>query len=301
MEARNIEGPGKVINAFSVDVEDYFQVEAFSAVVDRLSWPSRPSRVVESTQRVLSLLEAAGVRATFFVLGWVAERFPRLLGDIRSGGHEIASHGYAHELARAQTRSRFRDDVRRAKDVLENCAGVRVRGFRAPTFSIGRENWWAYDVLAEEGYEYSSSLYPISHDLYGMPEAPRIPFRPLVGSPLLEIPIATLRLLGNNLPSGGGGYFRLAPYALSRWCIRRTNRAEHVPCVFYCHPWEFDIYQPRIDGISLKARFRHYLNIGRMEHRVTRLLRDFAWGRMDEIYLGCAQPAGTKRLVEWKR
>ncbi|MGH6877228.1 MAG: XrtA system polysaccharide deacetylase, partial [Rhizomicrobium sp.] len=233
----------------------------------------------------LSLLDRAGVRATFFVLGWIAERFPSLVGEILCGGHEVASHGYAHELAHHQTPSRFRDDVRRAKNILEACAGVRVRGFRAPTFSIGRENWWAYEVLAEEGHEYSSSLYPISHDTYGMPDAPRFSFRPITGNPLLEIPIATVRLFGRNLPCGGGGYFRLAPYALSRWCIGRTNSADRVPCVFYCHPWEFDVGQPRVEGSSLKSRFRHYVNIGAMERRVTRLLCDFAWGRIDQIHL----------------
>jgi polysaccharide deacetylase family protein (PEP-CTERM system associated) len=275
-------------NAFSVDVEDYFQVEAFKGVVDRASWDSRPARVVESTARILALLKAAEASATFFVLGWVAERFPSLVQRIHAEGHEIASHGYAHEKAGSQTRSEFRDDVRRAKIILEDCIGARVRGFRAPTFSIGRENWWAYAILEEEGYAYSSSIYPIVHDLYGMPDAPRAPFYPLKAGNFLEIPVATVKLLDRNRPCGGGGYFRLMPYALSRWCIARINRVDQMPCVFYCHPWEFDAGQPRLVQASLKSRIRHYLNIGAMERRIARLLKDFMWGRIDQVYLGSA-------------
>lgn len=276
------------VNAFSVDVEEYFQVEAFKEVVARESWRARPSRVVDSTRRMLAILDAANVRGTFFVLGWVAERFPSLVRDILSGGHEVASHGYAHELAHAQSPDRFRADVRRAKGILEDCAGVSIRGYRAPTFSIGQKNWWAYEALAEEGYEYSSSLYPISHDFYGTDGGPRAPFRPIGGHRLLEIPIATVRLFNKNRPCGGGGYFRLMPYGFSRWCISRMNVSDRIACVFYCHPWEIDASQPRIEGASLKSRFRHYLNIGRMERRIGRLLSDFAWGRIDEIYLDSA-------------
>jgi polysaccharide deacetylase family protein (PEP-CTERM system associated) len=285
----------RMFNAFSVDVEEYFQVEAFKSIVDRASWDGRPSRLVESTDRVLRLLEAADVRGTFFVLGWVAERFPALVRRIQAGGHEIASHGHAHEPARLQTRNEFRDDVRRAKQTLENCTGTRVRGYRAPTFSIGKENWWAYEVLAEEGYDYSSSIYPVAHDLYGMPSAPRTPFHPIRASEFLEIPVATVRLLARNRPCGGGGYFRLMPYALSRWCMLRVNRVDRISCVFYCHPWEFDPDQPRLRHAPLKSRFRHYLNIGHMEHRVSRLLRDFSWGRMDEVYLpnSCPSPGSS--------
>jgi polysaccharide deacetylase family protein (PEP-CTERM system associated) len=275
-------------NAFSVDVEDYFQVEAFKTVVDRASWERRPLRVAESTERVLALLKTAEASATFFVLGWVAERFPALVKRIYAEGHEIASHGYAHETVRSQTQSDFRDDVRRSKSILEDCIGARVRGFRAPTFSIGRENWWAYDILEDEGYVYSSSIYPVAHDLYGMPDAPRVPFHPLKSGSFLEIPVAAVRVLNGNRPCGGGGYFRLMPYPVSRWCIARINRVDQMPCVFYCHPWEFDTGQPRIPQVPLKSRIRHYLNIGLMERRVARLLKDFAWGRIDEVYLRSA-------------
>jgi polysaccharide deacetylase family protein (PEP-CTERM system associated) len=185
--------------------------------------------------------------------------------------------------------------VRRAKLTLENCVGSHIRGYRAPTFSIGRENWWAYEVLAEEGYEYSSSLYPVAHDLYGMPSAPRAPFRPIRTADILEIPIATVRLFARNQPCGGGGYFRLLPYTLSRWSMLRVNTMDRMSCVFYCHPWEFDPAQPRLRQASIKSKFRHYLNIDRMENRVRRLLRDFAWGRIDEIYLPHSQPPSGNR------
>jgi len=278
----------KIVNAFTVDVEDYFQVEAFSSVVDRASWENRPARVVGNTERVLALLESANARATFFVLGWVADRFPCLVRRIQASGHEVASHGYGHKLAHGQTRAKFREDVRRAKGSLEDCSGVAVRGYRAPTFSITPANWWAYEILMEEGYEYSSSIYPIDHDLYGMPFAPRMPFHPLEKESILEVPVATVRLFNKNRPCGGGGYFRLFPYLVSRWCIRHVNSIDRQACVFYCHPWEFDPQQPRIPSISVRSRFRHYLNISVMEHRVDKLLRDFEWGRMDQIFLGRA-------------
>jgi len=217
--------------------------------------------------------------------------------NIHAGGHEIASHGYAHQAAHTQTAAEFREDVRRAKAILENCAGQRVRGFRAPTFSITRSNWWAYEVLAEEGYDYSSSIYPIAHDLYGIPDAPRTPFKPLADTGFLEIPVATLRLLGKNRPCGGGGYFRLLPYPVSRWCIDRTNRHDGLACVFYCHPWEFDPEQPRVSSISMKSRFRHYLNIDKMEGRAERLLGDFAWTRMDALFLESPMLRGQEAPV----
>ncbi|HEX4081215.1 MAG TPA: XrtA system polysaccharide deacetylase [Rhizomicrobium sp.] len=287
------------VNAFTVDVEDYFQVEAFKDVVDQESWEDRPSRVEENTERVLGILEAADVRATFFVLGWVAERFPLLVRSIQANGHEVASHGHGHEMASVQTQDEFRNDVRRAKRILEDCIGVRVRGFRAPTFSIGRKNWWTYEILVEEGYVYSSSIYPIAHDLYGMPTAPRTPFHPLETCDFVEIPVATVRLLGANRPCGGGGYFRLMPYALSRWFIDRVNRLDAMPCVFYCHPWEFDVGQPRIEGASMKSQLRHHLNIAAMERRIARLLGDFAWGRIDENYLTAGE-ARPRKFMEWR-
>jgi len=281
----------RVVNAFSVDVEDYFQVEAFKGAVDRASWDTRPARVVENTELVLELLEETETRATFFILGWIAERFPSLVRRIQADGHEIASHGHTHEAAHNQTPEQFRDDVRRAKRILEDEAGVRVRGFRAPTFSISARNWWAYDVLAEEGYDYSSSLYPIEHDLYGMPSGPRVPFRPIASQPFVELPLPTIRIFNRNYPCGGGGWFRFVPYTVSRWCIGQINRANATPCIFYCHPWEFDPGQPRIDEIPLKSRIRHYLNLRAMERRIRRLLRDYAWGRIDEAILPSARLA----------
>lgn len=273
-----------IVNAFSVDVEDYFQVECFRNIIDSTTWDSRRSRVVESTNLVLSLLELGGIRATFFVLGWIAERFPSLVQRIGSAGHEVASHGYSHNRVSDLSPMQFREEIGRTKRLLEDCCGNAVRGFRAPTFSINRSSRWAYEILGEEGYTYSSSVYPITHDLYGWPEAPRRPFNPIDGSDFLEIPIATVRLMGANRPCGGGGYFRLIPYPLTRWCIRRIN-AGGMAGVFYCHPWEFDLEQPYISEAPLKSRLRHYLNIGRMEGRAAQLLRDFRWGRMDHVFL----------------
>lgn len=280
--------PPAITNAFTVDVEDYYQVEAFRHVVSSRGSDCWPSRVVGNTERVLDVLESKNTRATFFVLGSVAQRFPELVRRISEAGHEVASHGYAHQPVHAQSKSEFQNDVRRAKNLLEDCTGKAVGGYRAPTFSIATAQWWAYEVLAEEGYIYSSSIYPISHDLYGMPAAPTVPFHPLQDAGLLEIPIATVRLLNRNQPCGGGGYFRLLPYSVSRWSIRRTNSVAGSRCVFYCHPWEFDPDQPRIPSVPMKARVRHYLNIGLMEGRVARLLGDFAWSRMDTLFLGRA-------------
>jgi len=277
-----------VTNAFTVDVEDYFQVEAFKAVVDPASWDNWPTRVVANTERVLTLLKRANVRATFFVLGWVAERFPEIVHVIAGEGHEVASHGYAHQRVCEQSGGQFREDVRRSKAILENLCSSRVRGYRAPTFSIGPADLQAYEILADEGYAYSSSVYPISHDLYGAAEAPRAPFAPLGQAAILEIPLSTVRLFKWNQPCAGGGYFRLLPYAVSRWSINHVNSAEQTSCVFYCHPWEFDPGQTRIPGIALKSRVRHYLNIDLMEQRVARLLRDFAWATMMDVFLGNA-------------
>ena len=275
----------RVVNAMTVDVEDYFQVRAFANVVERAGWDSRPSRVEANTNRMLDLFAEKGASATFFILGWVAERFPQIVRRMAAAGHEIASHGYAHQNIDTQTQDEFRHDIRRAKSVLEDLGGKAVRGYRAPTFSIGPKTWWAYDVLAEEGYVYSSSIYPIVHDLYGVPDAPRTPFRPTHG-PMVEIPMTTVRYGKRNFPASGGGYFRLLPYAVSRHAFARVNRKEGAPCIFYCHPWEIDPGQPRVAGASLKSRLRHYTNLGVMERRIFRLLDDFAWGRMDEVFLG---------------
>jgi polysaccharide deacetylase family protein (PEP-CTERM system associated) len=272
----------RISNALTIDVEDYFQVSAFASHIDRGSWDSIPCRVERNIDRILELLSHSDSKATFFTLGWLAERFPRIVRDIVENGHEIASHGQAHLRASEQLRADFADDIRRAKKVIEDVAGVEVRGYRAPSFSIGRGNLWAFDCIEEAGYCYSSSVYPVQHDHYGMPDAPRFPFR--VRGRLLEIPVTTTRVFGRNLPAGGGGYFRLAPYRVSRWAIGRVNRVERRPAIFYFHPWEIDPGQPRVDGISAKTRFRHYLNLDRTEARLQQLMRDFHWDRVDRVF-----------------
>ena len=270
------------VNAMTVDVEDYFQVQAFANVIDRGTWDAIPCRVEANMDHILQAFDRAGVKGTFFTLGWIADRHPGVVRAIVAAGHELASHGYGHARADGQTPEVFRDDVRRAKAILEDLGGVPVQGYRAPTFSIGRRNPWAFDVLAEEGYRYSSSIFPVRHDLYGAPDAPRFPYRPAAG-PLLEIPMTTLRLGGRNLPCAGGGYFRLTPYALFRLALRRFNRAEQAAGVFYFHPWEIDPAQPRVAAPRM-SRFRHYVNIAAMPGRLERLLRDFAWDRMDRVF-----------------
>lgn len=280
------------VNAMSVDVEDWFQVQAFAGRVRRDDWDAMPRRVEASTDRVLALFERAGVRATFFTLGWVAERHPALIRRIVAGGHELASHGQDHRLVRDQTPDAFRADVRRAKALLEDTGGVAVRGYRAATFSIGPDTPWALPVLAEEGHAYSSSLNPIRHDLYGAPDAPRFAHRPAgVPEGFAEVPLTTVRLGGRNWPCAGGGFFRLMPYALFRSGLRRVNRHDGRAAVFYFHPWEVDPGQPRLSGLSARARLRHTLNLSRMEARLERLLRDFAWDRMDRVFPECAPAA----------
>jgi polysaccharide deacetylase family protein (PEP-CTERM system associated) len=275
------------INAMSVDVEDYFQVSAFERHVDRTDWDSLPCRVERNTDRILQLFDDHGVQATFFTLGWVAERYPGLLRRMVEGGHEVASHGYSHVRVTNQSPDEFRADVVRTKALLEDVTGREVQGYRAASYSIGASNLWALDVLAETGHRYSSSIYPIRHDLYGMPEAPRFAFQ-ANGGPMLEVPVTTVELFRRNYPCGGGGYFRLLPYALSRWAMRRVNERDGQSCVFYFHPWELDPDQPRQPGLGFKTRFRHYLNLRRMEQRLARLLRDFRWDRMDRVFLGDA-------------
>ena len=237
----------------------------------------------------LMLLEVAGARATFFTLGWIAERYPAMVRRIVDQGHELASHGYGHQRASDLDEPAFFDDVDRAKRLLEDIGGQAVLGYRAPSFSIGDKNLWALDVLLRAGYRYSSSIYPVRHDHYGSPDAPR--FAHEVRPGLLEVPPTTLRLFDRNLPSSGGGFFRLLPYPLSRWMLQQVNRRDGEAAVFYFHPWEIDPEQPRVPGIDFKTRFRHYLNIAHTEQRLARLLGDFAWGRMDQIFLGAATRA----------
>jgi polysaccharide deacetylase family protein (PEP-CTERM system associated) len=272
-------------NAMTVDVEDYFQVSAFAGHIARDSWTRRECRVEANVERILGILDEGGARATFFTLGWIAERYPALVRRIVAAGHELASHGYAHLRASDQDRVEFKDDVARSKAILEDIGGHAVLGYRAPSFSMGPGNLWALDVLQEAGYRYSSSIYPIAHDHYGMPDAPRFAFHPNGPRGLLEVPITTVRLMERNLPAGGGGYFRLLPYALSRRMVRRVNDADGQPAIFYFHPWELDPGQPRVGGVGVKTRFRHYVNLARMERRIRALTRDFAWDRMDRIFL----------------
>jgi polysaccharide deacetylase family protein (PEP-CTERM system associated) len=270
------------LNALTVDVEDYFQVSAMAPHIDRGSWDRQPCRVERNVDRLLALFAERGAKATFFTLGWVAERYPQLVRAIVAGGHELASHGYGHLRASDQTPEQFREDIRSAKRLLEDLGGTPVVGYRAPSFSIGHSNPWAFDVLLDSGYQYSSSVYPVKHDHYGMPDAPRFPYQSRPG--LVEIPVTTTRLFGRNLPAGGGGYFRLAPYVLSRWALRRVNRIDERPAIFYFHPWEIDPGQPRVPGASLKTRLRHYINLDKTESRLGRLLGDFRWGRVDEVF-----------------
>ena len=271
-----------MMNALTVDVEDYFQVSAMAPHIARDSWDAQPCRVERNVQRLLAMFAQHDARATFFTLGWIAERYPQLVRDIVAGGHELASHGYGHLRASEQSRNDFTEDVQRAKALLEDIGGKAVRGYRAPSFSIGHSNPWAFDVLLEAGYHYSSSVYPVHHDHYGMPDAPRFPYAARPG--LIEIPITTTRVMGRNLPAGGGGYFRLAPYKLSRWALRRVNSIDRRPAIFYMHPWEIDPGQPRVAGTDMKTRFRHYVNLSRTESRLGRLLHDFKWGRVDEVF-----------------
>jgi polysaccharide deacetylase family protein (PEP-CTERM system associated) len=272
-------------NALTIDVEDYFHVSAFASHVAREDWDRLPCRVERNVESILAMLAEHRTRATFFMLGWVAERYPALVRRIVEQGHELASHGYAHRRATEQSRDEFRQDVTRSKKLLEDVSRVAVHGYRAPSFSIGQGNLWALECLREAGYRYSSSVYPIRHDHYGMPGAPRFAFYPQGSPGLLELPVTTVKLFNRNLPAGGGGYFRLLPYSVSRWCLKRVNTVDRQPCIFYFHPWEIDPGQPRQSGISLKTRFRHYVNLPAMERRVRALLQDFRWDRVDRVFL----------------
>ena len=276
----------EIANAMTIDVEDYFQVEAFASTIDRKDWDRLPPRVVRNTERLLDILAEGEAQATFFVLGWIAQRHPALIKQISAAGHELASHGSDHIRVDTQSREVFRADVRQSKRILEDLGGVPVLGYRAPTFSIGRNSAWAHAILQEEGFQYSSSVYPRKHDLYGTPGAPRTAFAPLPG--LIEVPLTAVRVLGIDVPASGGGFFRLFPYSLTRQLLTYASRTNGSPTVFYIHPWEIDPGQPRQREAPFLSRFRHYLNLGRTEARLRRLLGDFAWGRMDQIFLGPA-------------
>ena len=266
-------------NALTVDVEDYFHVSALAPSIPRDEWASREPRVVDNTQRLLELFERFDVRGTFFVLGWVAERYPQLVRDIAARGHEIACHGFSHRLVYEQSPEEFREETSRAKRVIEDIAGCSVLGYRAASYSIVRESLWALDILVELGFGYDSSIFPVRHDRYGIPNAERVPHRMSTphGASIVEWPLATARVLGCRLPVAGGGYFRLLPYWVTRWGLASINRGESRPFIFYLHPWEIDPHQPRV-AASAVSRFRHYTNLGKCEARLERLLGDFSFG-----------------------
>lgn len=278
--------PAQIRNAMTIDVEDYFQVSAFAPHISRESWDSMPCRIERNIERILALLDERNVKATFFTLGWIAKRYPHIVRNIIDNGHELASHGYSHLRATDQSPNEFRDDITRSKKLLEDLSGQSVIGYRAPSFSIGKSNLWALDSLQEAGYHYSSSIYPIQHDHYGMPDAPRFKFQHQGPNGLVELPPTTVNFFGRNFPASGGGYFRLLPYSLSTWLMKRVNHVDQQPCIFYFHPWEIDHEQPRQKNIGMKTRFRHYVNLSRTESRIRSLLLDFQWGRMDHIFMG---------------
>ena len=270
------------LNAMTVDVEDYFQVSAFESVLKPSDWSSIPLRVEENTHRLLDVFAEHNAKSTFFTLGWVAQRCPTLIKRIVEEGHELASHGLNHRRATTMTRDEFIDDVKTSKAILEDAGGVAVKGYRAPSFSVNDDNQWIYEVLVELGVEYSSSTYPISHDLYGVPEWPRFKYQRPEG--ITEIPIPTIVKNDKNVGIGGGGYFRLYPYWLSRKRIQAFMQSETAPYSFYFHPWEIDPGQPKIANAPLKSKIRHYINLGRMEGKLKRLLSDYRWGTMADAY-----------------
>jgi polysaccharide deacetylase family protein (PEP-CTERM system associated) len=277
-----------VRNALSVDVEDWFQVGAFETVIDRKDWDSLECRVERNTDAVMALFDEASVKATFFTLGWVAERYPALIRRIVDAGHEIASHGYGHDRVYTFTPDQFAADILRARKLIEDASGQSVTGYRAPSFSIDQRTPWAHEILAEQGYTYSSSVAPVKHDHYGWAEAPRFAFRPVAGSDFLEIPVTTAELGAKRLAAGGGGFFRILPYAFSRWAIRQVNQRDLRPAIIYFHPWEIDPDQPRVANAPIKSKLRHYTKLDVMADKLRRLPKDFQWERLDSI-VACEQ------------
>ena len=277
--------PSTRANAMTVDVEDYFQVSAFEPYVSRENWKNFTGRVEENTDRILQLFEQHDVKATFFTLGWVAENYPDLVRRIVNAGHDLASHGWDHRRVTSLNRQEFAEDLRKSKAALEDVSGKAVTGYRAPSYSFTRENDWAHDVLLEAGYRYSSSIAPIKHDLYGIPDAPRFAHR-YANDQIVELPITTTRIMQRNYPCGGGGWFRLYPYRMSKWAIDRVNRSDNEPAIFYFHPWEIDPHQPRIKNLDIRTRFRHYQNLQQMERKVLLLLKDYTWRTIPEVYSG---------------
>ncbi len=275
--------PVKLINGLSVDVEDWFQVGAFENVIERDDWNGIRTRVESNVDAILDLFAQAQVSATFFTLGWVAKRHPAMIRRIADAGHEIASHGYDHARVFTFDRKTFAEDIRKARDILEDCSGRQVNGYRAPSFSIDQRTPWAFMELAEQGYVYSSSVAPVAHDHYGWPDAPRFAFKPLPWSDLIELPVTTAILGGKRVAAGGGGFFRVLPYGFSRWAIRQVNRREGRPAIFYFHPWEIDPDQPRVPNAPIRSRLRHYTGLEKMAGKLTDLVNEFRWGRLDMI------------------
>jgi polysaccharide deacetylase family protein (PEP-CTERM system associated) len=272
-----------VLNALSVDVEDWFQVGAFETVISRDDWDSLECRVERNSDAVLALFDTAGVKGTFFTLGWVAERYPALIRRIVDAGHEIASHGYAHERVFNFTPKEFAADIEKARKLIEDASGAKVTGYRAPSFSIDQRTPWAHEILAEQGYEYSSSVAPVKHDHYGWAQAPRFAFRPVVGSDFLEIPVTTATIGSRRLAAGGGGFFRMLPYQFSRWAINQVNDRDDRPAIIYFHPWEIDPGQPRVANAPVKSKIRHYTKLDVMAAKLTRLAAEFQWERLDAV------------------
>lgn len=273
----------RIANGLSVDVEDWFQVGAFENVIERGDWDAIATRVEGNIDRILDLFAQADAHATFFTLGWIAKRHPKMIRRIADAGHEIASHGFDHARVFNFDRKEFADDIRLARDILQDCSGQRVRGYRAPSFSIDQRTPWAFEELAEQGYDYSSSVAPVAHDHYGWPQAPRFAFRPLASSDLIEIPVTTAMMGKRRVAAGGGGFFRVLPYHFTRWAIGQVNARENRPAVFYFHPWEIDADQPRVPNAPMRSKLRHYTNLDKMAGKLGKLVHEFRWGRMDAL------------------
>jgi len=273
----------KPINGMSVDVEDWFQVGAFENVIAKRDWSALDDRVERNCDQILGMFDEAGIKATFFTLGWVAQRHPATVRRIAEQGHELASHGWDHDRVFRMSREEFARDLERSREAIEDAGGVAISGYRAPSFSIDARTPWAHEVLAEQSYAYSSSVAPVAHDHYGWREAPRFAFRPVAGSDLLEIPVTTATFAGRRLAAGGGGFFRVLPYGFTRWAIEQVNSREGRPAVFYFHPWEVDPDQPRVAGAPIKSRLRHYTNLSGMAGKLRQLIGEFRWDRMDVV------------------
>lgn len=273
-----------VVHAMTVDVEDYFHVSAFYKVISQGDWDKWPSRVEENTLKLLDLFEQREIKCTFFVLGWVAERLPELIRKLSEQGHEIASHGYSHQLVYTQTPEVFREETKKSKDILEQITQKPILGYRAASYSITRKSLWALDILAELGFEWDSSIFPVHHDNYGVPGSPTQPYTIELenGSKITEFPLTSAKVMGMSVPAAGGGYFRQYPYALSRWLFERASLNQTRPLIFYLHPWEIDPEQPRVPNASLKSKFRHYTNLHRCYGRLERMISDFNFGTIQQ-------------------